>query len=250
MSDKINRNIPASLKEFHSTLMEFQYKHDLSTVFNDFLSLNLQAWSREPFEGLNEQCQRLYTAKERERLGLLIKLHLQALQDGVSMNGWFDALGTYYEAFASNWKKGKLGQFFTPPAVCDLMTDTLNVMDRFNTIGEPACGSGRNILSIHARHPQNFYFAQDIDPMCVKMCAINMIQHGAQGVVYCMDTIKMSDFRFGFAVNVGVHFGDVPNVIICREQKLLDHYWRSFEAISRTCKVTAVEEPRPHYRAA
>jgi len=248
--DKISRNIPQSLKEFHKTLMGFQYQHEVAGVFDDFLSLNLQAWSRQAFPGLNDTCQKRYTLEERQQIGQLIWLHTKALQDGITNKGWFDALGTYYEAFASNWKKSRLGQFFTPEAICDVMSEFMLPEGNFHTIGEPSCGSGRNILSAHCQSPRNFYHAQDLDPMCAKMCALNMLHHGCQGVVYCMDTLKNDDFRFGFAVNVGVHFGDLPNVIYCEELSQANHYWRSFETLSRTCRSSTVEEPPAIYHAA
>lgn len=248
--DKISRNIPKSLIELHKTLMGFQFKHEVSGVFDDFLSLNLQAWSRQGFPGLNDSCQKRYTPEERKQIGQMIRLHTKALQEGITTNGWFDALGTYYEAFASNWKKSQLGQFFTPEPICDLISHLMVPEGDFHTIGEPSCGSGRNILSAHCQSPRNFYHAQDIDPMCAKMCALNMLHHGCQGVVFCMDTLKNNDFRFGFAVNVGVHFGDVPNVICCAELTQAQHYWRQFERISDTCKNRTVEEPQATYLAA
>jgi len=250
MSDKITRNIPASLKDFHKVLSSFEFKHDLNQVFNDFMDLHLQAWSREPLPELNERCQRVYSQEERHKLGQLIWLHTKALEDGICANGWFDALGTYYEAFAGNWKKGRLGQFFTPAAICDIMPRTVMPEGDFNLIGEPTCGSGRIILANQAVRQKNFYYAQDIDPMCVRMCALNMLHHGAQGVVLCMDTLKNSDFRFGYAVNVGLHYGNVPNVIYTNERKEVNHYWQLFQQIAASRQINSVEEPQESYLAA
>jgi hypothetical protein len=137
---------------------------------------------------------------------------------------WYDMLGWLYEYIASNYKRKGMGQFFTPPYLCDMMvrinnpvicerTNKNNVITGPTTIQDPACGSGRMLLAaasswINAqqeedyRYVDGFYMcANDLDAMCTKMTAINFVLHGLTGEVTCANGLWMEDdYRFGYQI--------------------------------------------------
>ncbi|UII21575.1 N-6 DNA methylase [Fulvivirga ligni] len=111
----------------------------------------------------------------------LIKVYHQLLNYG---HEWCDPLGNLYEEITSKRKSQALGQFFTPEHLCDLMVQ-LNYSEVISNarISDPACGSGRNLLAFHVAYPGNYVFGEDIDLMCCKMAAINLMVHGCQGEI-------------------------------------------------------------------
>lgn len=123
----------------------------------------------------------------------------------IGKEGCIDYFGALYEEwFQSRSKADRLGQFFTPMAVGDIMSKIiLSDNNTGRTCYEPSCGSGRNVLSLwnHAHHDRTMkFFCSDIDASSVKMCALNMMINSMFGYVICQDTLLL-DFRFGYAVN-------------------------------------------------
>lgn len=235
------------LKEFDKVLMGFKNRHDLSQVMADYLSLHLQAWSRDPFPELNDYCQKRYTLEERQQMGKMIRLFTLAVQKGLKHHSWYDGIGTYYEEFASKWKKSGLGQFFTPTAIVDVMSQVMQTEKQRALISEPACGSGRGILSFAAHNPGCYFFAQDIDPICAKMTALNMLHHGVEGVVCCMDTLKM-EFQHSYTVNLELAYQGPPTIIYTNKEAVSRQHWHVFELRSEFAN--RVEEPQEIYAAA
>jgi type I restriction enzyme M protein len=95
-----------------------------------------------------------------------------------------------------------LGQFFTPPNLCDLCASlTVSGMEKKEepTIMDPCCGSGRMPLAATAHVDNGIYSLVDLDPICVRMSAINMALHGMKGEVNCMNALGVGDdWRFGY----------------------------------------------------
>ena len=65
-----------------------------------------------------------------------------------------DVLGNIYEQKVSH---GHNGQFFTPQSVCDLMAQ-ITVNEDAKSISDPACGSGRNLISAAKKVSPDTYF--------------------------------------------------------------------------------------------
>ena len=65
-----------------------------------------------------------------------------------------DRLGPYYLEIASKWTKDARGEFYTPPAICDLVAAlSINIDEIIErgkpfTVQEPACGAGGMILAL------------------------------------------------------------------------------------------------------
>ena len=129
---------------------------------------------------------------------------LGKVSNALDKGTWIDFFGEIYEAmYQSNRKASTLGQFFTPPPVCDIM-GMLSVPSK-DKINDSACGSGRTLLAAAASScfsRNNIYVGEDIDIVSVKMCALNLMIHGCRGVVLQHDSIIDTDtYDFVFRVN-------------------------------------------------
>lgn len=123
-------------------------------------------------------------------------------------NGWYDAFGHFFETVASKLGKSYRGQFFTPEKICTMMAK-ITVAERdpkepppskLKTVCDPACGSGRLLLAVHAVDPYTYHYGNDIDYLCAKMCAVNFCLNGVVGEITCNDGLRPVDanFRFGY----------------------------------------------------
>jgi type I restriction enzyme M protein len=138
-----------------------------------------------------------------------------------SFSEWYDGLGIIYETIASRWKSSAMGQFFTPPSIVDFMVMVNTSMAEIGTgktVSDPTCGSGRLLIAHHAHCPGNFQYGQDLDPICAKMTAINMMLHGCVGEVACMNTLTM-EWRFGYYINPYLNKFGSPQIVKVREYK-------------------------------
>lgn len=197
-----NRDIPKELKSFNSLFLDFKYKYDLNIIFDDLLTIIICALGRETQEKLYFETIAKYT---REELNVFCKLFGELLiiyETNISAGYWCDPLGEYYECLAGNYKKSNFGQFFTPKAICDLMTSFIIDPNEWGkNINEPACGSGRFILAANHKAKGNYYVCEDLDPICCKMTAINLCLHEIRAEVHCHDALLMDKPRFSLAIN-------------------------------------------------
>ncbi len=117
-----------------------------------------------------------------------------------------DVLGEYFESRFAD--KDKMGQIFTPMYICDFMSKSTFDEARKENSGplsvlDPACGSGRFILSaakIMGR--ENQFSAIDLDPVCVKMSALNFFLNGIfDSGVMCADALLEDDFIFSYHIS-------------------------------------------------
>lgn len=123
----------------------------------------------------------------------------------IAANGAYDFLGRMYESlFLSKSKASAMGQFFTPDVLSQLMANTIDTESAEN-VNEPSCGSGRNVIWHWANADKSrppYYKCEDLDPISVKMCALNMMIHGMIGEVICHDTLDTSGaFHFKYMIN-------------------------------------------------
>ena len=131
---------------------------------------------------------------------------------------WLDIFGMLYEKmYLIAGKASRTGQFFTPPAVSDLMSELVGTKKKEASsvkkdglkVNDCAAGSGRLLLSHfievskldHSAGRPYSYIAQDSDPLACKMCALNMMIHGMNGRVICQDTLTLSTPTVEYIVN-------------------------------------------------
>lgn len=194
------------LKEFNKIFDRLSYRHQYDAIYQDFLDLFIKQFSFDNCDELNISIQSRYNDKERLIFGELISESLQVLSKMVNHDkSWYDLFGEYYEILVSRGKSSALGQFFTPPHICDLMTNFQGEhTGKKIIVNDPTCGSGRMLLSFHVNNLGNYYMVSDLDIICCKMSILNFMLHGMCGIVINQDTILM-DFRKAWVVNEGLY---------------------------------------------
>lgn len=209
------------MKKFLSNLNSFIYRNGLDNakVFDDLLRYIIIGFTRPGAEGLKDW---RYTKEQNAEFFQLFQELLQVVKREININGWYDAFGTIYEELiASKSKRSNTGQFFTPSSLCNLMAEIVYGKEEKicgKVINDCAVGSGRTLLAFHIRHLGNYYVAEDIDPMCVKMTVCNFLLHGVEGEVICYDTLCCPDSCvFAYKVNEGLNnplskYYHVPNI--------------------------------------
>lgn len=210
------RDFRPSLRHFVKVLNSFRgrwYDYDIFSDFVDYMAGGL-LWHGD--KELAHRLQDKY-GKDYPRFAELSEALVQTMADQIiGPTDWFDALGELYEEISSRSKASALGQFFTPPSLCDAITQMQLPSGKpvfGKTVNDPACGSGRTLLSFHAHCPGNFMVGQDLDPICFKMSAINMAMHGCRGVVMRGDTLRYK-FDRAFLVNpLQYAVGPIPHLI-------------------------------------
>lgn len=142
--------------------------------------------------------------QESEELFKVLMIWMEKVSVALENGSWLDFFGEVYESmYQSKGKASALGQFFTPPAVCDLMAQFCGKSNTAN-VNDCACGSGRTLLAQWscAENKKGYYIGDDIDYQSVKMCALNMMMHGMRGRVVRHDTLTNPIlFDIGFELN-------------------------------------------------
>lgn len=210
-------------KKFYIDYLSQQAEADgrpYETALSDFCDYLLDLFSVKAFDGTpdgfkNWQQQRL---QEKPKFGVLAVAWLNDVSQAMDRGQWLDVFGMLYEdMYLTAGKASKTGQFFTPQSVSDLMSSIIgsskneaaNVKIDGHKVNDCASGSGRLLLShfmkMSKENPLNgrlyYYIAQDSDPLVCKMCALNMMAHGMNGVVICQDTLAMSTPSAVYYVN-------------------------------------------------
>lgn len=195
-------DVPTELKPFNSVFNKLAYKYDVSQVFDDLLTIIICCMCYQQQEPLYFQTIKKYEAKELNYFAQLFAELMKLYNKAEICGDWIDPLGDYYEVLASNYKKSRLGQFFTPKPICDLMSMLTLNKDNFGaTINEPTCGSGRIILASNNFAPGNYYICQDLDPICCKMTAINCCFHTVRAEIHCMNSLTLSKPTASYYIN-------------------------------------------------
>ncbi|PWI05492.1 hypothetical protein DIZ27_38840 [Streptomyces sp. NWU339] len=122
-------------------------------------------------------------------------------------NSWIDLMSWTVTALRHNTARQGLGEYHTPPEVCDMMAAQIIGRDREAihegySLLDPCAGTGGMFRSAaqHLRSmgldPAKFtWFAQEIDPLAAASCAVNMIVWGMgpNAMVACGDTLAEGD---------------------------------------------------------
>jgi len=200
------KDIPRELKNFNSLFFDFQYKYDLYMLFDDLLTIIICCLARKTEEKLYFETIAKYTKEEINTLAKLMAELFIIYGRAQKNEDWADPLGDFYEALASGSKKSVFGQFFTPRSLCTIMASlVLDTEEWGKTINEPYSGSGRLILASNHISKGNYYVAQDLDPLCCKMTAINMCMHEIRGEVHNMDVLRQTTPRISYSINFNFH---------------------------------------------
>ena len=197
---------------FNSIIRLYEYRHDLRTVFDDFLTMSICAMGQNPskMKSYDEDLYLETIAKYKKDENLvkqfprLYACLINEMTDRWDSGEGYDVLGDFYEQNIS--RKGS-GQFFTPWPICMFMaqctadeTAKNNKGDAPLRILDPACGSGRMLMASQKCNGQHHeYYGIDIDHTCIKMTALNLILSGLfHGEALCADALIPEDFRVSY----------------------------------------------------
>lgn len=201
------------LKSFDSLFSKMAYRHEPSTVFSDLLTIKICCFGFGTNEVLYHETIKRYSREELDIMAKLMAELLLIYSKAKADDRWVDPLGDYYEFLSSSSKKSALGQFFTPPAVCDMMAIMVSDGDWDKTINEPCSGSGRMVLAMNNQVKGSYYVCQDLDPICCKMTVVNCLMHEIKCEVHCMDVIRMDKIYTSYYVNHQFWKLQTPHVI-------------------------------------
>jgi type I restriction enzyme M protein len=222
-------DFPSDLRHFAgvmNTLSGHYYDYD---IFRDFVDYTTACLLWHGDAKLAQELQTRYRDDYPRFKDLFVAL-LNTMAEQTIDGGWYDALGSLYEVIASRNKCSWLGQFFTPPSLCDMMAQfqAQDVREDAKTANDPACGSGRTLLALNAVRPGLYYIAQDLDPICTKMTAINMALHGAKGQSVNGSSLDPDDFQFGYEVNPRLYtMQGIPHLLpITKDASYAHQMWQ------------------------
>ena len=160
-------------------------RHGVQAVFSDFLSLLICAFSHGAKEEEYLNTIRKYEKREAYRISeALGALVIEMTGDGTGM---VDILGQYFE---ENLSFGKNGQFFTPQPICDMMVQMINPSSYGERILDPACGSGRMLMSAAKINRFALFYGADNDRTCAQMAVINLFLNTMYGEIAWMDSLS------------------------------------------------------------
>jgi len=165
-------------------------------VFDDFLTFSRCALAGQTMEDeYLETVAKGYARGEEGRRGIDTITHAFAsLVNAMDETGQ-DILG---DIFTGAITYGEHGQFFTPDSVCDLMgalTVPAARTDEPKSMCDPACGSGRMLLSVAKHQPHWEFVGQDVDHRAAQMTAINLGLNGLRGWAVWQNTLTLECHR-------------------------------------------------------
>ena len=182
-------------------------RYDLSKVFNDLLTMSICAYHQTNIQsGLKEkdeaneqlyfQAIKGYSKDDLITFGeILGELKLNVLDDPYS-----DILGEY---FMQHITKGQNGQYFTPAPICQMMAlmqgDNSDAQS-LKRVFDPACGSGRMLMSHAKLNPRNHYYGADNSNTCAKMATLNFLLNGLIGEIAWMNSLS-NEWYGGWHIN-------------------------------------------------
>lgn len=198
-----NRDFPKELHEFNNVFLKASHKWNYDDVFRDFIDYSVACFLENGDREVADRLKLKYEADYKYFNEMFVCwIHAQNKMI-CNKDDWYDGLGTFYEVITSSHKSSILGQFFTPPTIVNLMSMITMGSCRIGAgerINDPASGSGRMLISAHAKCPGNYCYGADLDSICAKMTALNMCIHGCIGEAVCMDSLA-GKFYFGYEIN-------------------------------------------------
>lgn len=221
-----SRDIPVELREWWKLFERAAYRHDYSTVFDDFLTMTLTQFGlSDIFKEWHSDAMKRYSPDEKKLFSQMYLeiFHIFNKQISELDQPYYDLFGHMYETISSNWKKSGLGQFFTPLTVVDMMV-RMQMSDiqtgQGKRIIDPTSGSGRMLFVFHCLAPGNYCYAVDLDPVCAKMSALNMMLHGCVGEVACANSlIPDKDWRWTLSINNALSVTGIPSIEFLEKEK-------------------------------
>lgn len=179
-----------SLKSFAEYMNLLGYRNSTPQVFSDFLEMTICALQLGAAENRYFEISKRYEKAELTQFSYAFAALVNEMTgDG---SGLIDVLGEY---FMQNISHGRKGQFFTPQPICDMMTGMVKSNGPGSRVCDPACGSGRMLLSAAKFSRSILLFGADNDLTCANMATINLCLNGLFGEIAWMDTLANKWYR-------------------------------------------------------
>ena len=219
-------------KSFAEHLNSLSLRYGVGTVFSDMLTMTICAFSMKKQEELYMKTIKPYKKSEVMVFAdAFAALVVEMTGDG---SGMVDVLGEYFMEFLSF---GRNGQFFTPMNVCDMMARFTNPIGETNNILDPACGSGRMLMSMAKLNRYATFFGADCDANCAKMTVVNMCLNSMYGEVAWMDTLS-NKWYSGWVIERTIH--GIPCIRKISEKESYIHM-----KLPETHEIPAIPNPLP-----
>lgn len=183
MAGVVSRRASEAVKAIANELDD-GYRHRMAEMLRFMLSEIMVVWGFPVWEPVPEVV--------RGKISKAISVYDAAL---AAEEPFLDLLGPLYQELSSRGGKQQLGQFFTPWALAKLMSHLTIPPDPVKEAGDqliatcdPTCGSGVLMLAAAsavlekggAAALRNWsFYGCDIDPICVRMMAIQFIANCA-----------------------------------------------------------------------
>lgn len=173
-------------KQFRDYMEQLARRHERSKVYVDFMDYYISRNSESPdvnkILGYNETEMQLFNKTYTSFVSLM--------KEYIQEEGWRDFIGEYYEEYVLNGgKASEKGQFYTPKGISDLLSQVVGQPIILAEAYDPACGSARNLLDYHSKHPDVRCTGEDIDESACKMAVLNFHIHKVNGVVNWIDAL-------------------------------------------------------------
>lgn len=242
-------DFPPQIREFGMAISKFSHRHYDYTIFEDFIDYVICCLLWEGHPETVERLKRKYE-DEYQKFFELYRSFMLCQKKNLSADDsydWYDTLGTIYEAISSSSKASRLGQFFTPKSLCDMMAHfTSPVQGEKKTglkVNDCACGSGRTLLAFNKIAPGNRLYGEDLDQICTKMATINLAIHGCKGQVSNMDSLRM-EWYFGYEINPWQNMTNgFPHIVpITKEQSHTYQQWEYQKLESTVQKIDKISD--------
>lgn len=182
---------------------------DVFVQFKDFLDWLIDTFALDLLIQYEGDYERIFNSRSGNAVFLeSLFTWFQIVNEGLKRHECIDFFGEVYETmFQSSAKAHRNQQYFTPDYIFDFIA-RIQINEgnskKMNFCSEPSCGSGRGLLKIWQEadwKDKFFFYAEDLDPISVKMCALNMMINGMHGWVICHNTLFPEDFKMGYAIN-------------------------------------------------
>lgn len=171
---------------FKEAMEQLAKKHERSKVYVDFMDYYIYKNSKS----LDAVKPHGYHGEEYKHFEDAYSSFNSLMQELIKEHGWYDYIGEYYEEYVlAGSKASAKGQFYTPRAISDVLSKIVGFETSMSEAYDPACGSARNLLDYHSKHPDVRCTGEDLDESACKMAVINFHIHGVNGVVHWIDAL-------------------------------------------------------------
>lgn len=170
--------------KFQEALEQLGRKHERSVVYRDFMDYYIIQNSKHDTLPLG------YTDEEMQLFHTAYTSFKDMMMELIEKHGWYDYIGEYYEEYIlAGSKASEKGQFYTPRGISDLLSKMIGTPVELSEAYDPACGSCRNLLDYHCKHPGVRLVGEDLDESACKMGVVNFHVHGVDGVINWIDAL-------------------------------------------------------------